>query len=133
DRNFWRRSAAALGVASVALAPFLVPYYIVSRLYGFKRRIDDVQAHSAHPINWLVAEGRNRLWRGFGAQFPDAAKFQMFPGLLAPFLALGELLLNGSDGSNSQTRNTGTAAVKVLRLLDATIIFFLALTMVAVG
>src|SRR6185369_7790214 len=96
---------------------------------------DDVQAHSAHPINWLVAEGRNRLWRGFGAQFPDAAKFQMFPGLLAPFLALGELLLNGSDGSNSQTRNTRTAAtaVKVLRVLDATIIFFLALAVFAVG
>jgi hypothetical protein len=135
DRNFWRRSAVALGAASVALAPFLVPYYLVSRLYGFKRRIDDVQAHSAHPINWLVAEGRNSLWRGFGAQFPDAAKFQMFPGLLAPFLALGELLLNGSNGSNSQTRNTRTAAtaVKLLRVLDATIIFFLALAMVAIG
>ena len=132
DRNFWRRSAAALGVASLALTPFLVPYYIVSRLYGFKRRIDDVQAHSAHPINWLVAEGRNRLWHGFGAQFPDAAKFQMFPGLLAPLLVLGELLLSGSD---HQTRTTKTAApaVKVLRVLDATIIFFLALAIVAVG
>src|SRR6185436_14101897 len=119
DRDFWRRGAAALGAASVALTPFLVPYYLVSRLYGFKRRIDDVQAHSAHPIHWLVAEGRNRLWRGFGAQFPDAAKFQMFPGLLAPLLALGELLLNGpdeSDGLDSQTRPTRAAAgaVKVL-------------------
>lgn len=138
DRNFWRRSAAALGAASVALTPFLVPYYFVSRLYGFKRRIDEVQAHSAQPIHWLVAEGRNRLWRGFGAQFPDAAKFQMFPGLLAPLLALGELLLNGSDGSDrldSQTRSTRTpaTAVKVLGVLDATIIFFLALAIVAVG
>jgi hypothetical protein len=132
DGNFWRRSAAALGAASVALTPFLVPYYIVSRMYGFRRRIDDVQAHSAQPIHWLVAESRNRFWRGLGAQFPDAAKFQMFPGLLAPLLAAGELLLNGSDHQALTSRGPATA-IRLLRLVDAAIVFFLTLSIFAVG
>jgi hypothetical protein len=132
DRDFWRRGAVGLGVASVALTPFIVPFYIVSRMYGFKRRIEEVKAHSAQPIHWLVAEGRNRLWRGLGSQFPDAAKFQMFPGLLAPLLALGELLLNGSDREGRATLKP-TGAAKILRALDTTIIFLFGLSIVAVG
>lgn len=131
DRDFWRRGAVGVGAASLALAPFMMPYYLVSRMYGFKRRIDDVQAHSAQPIHWLVAEGRNRVWRGFGSQFPDAAKFQMFPGLLAPLLALGELLLNVSDREARTQKRTGPT--KFLRGLDASIILLFALSIVAIG
>ncbi len=82
ERDFWRRGAAALGLASVALLPFMLPYYLVSKLYGFKRSIEEVKANSAWPIHWLSVENRNKLWNGMGVNIPDGAKFKLFPGLL---------------------------------------------------
>src|SRR2546421_4417379 len=64
NREFWVRSAVALGAASIGLLPFMLPYFIASRMYGFKRRTDEVRAHSAMPINWLVADVHNRFWNG---------------------------------------------------------------------
>ncbi len=89
----WRRGAAALGAASVALLPFTWPYYAASKLYGFQRTVADVQANSAWPIHWLSVEGRNRLWRGMGESFPDSHKFKLFPGLLPLLLSLAAVLL----------------------------------------
>lgn len=93
ERVFWLRGALALGLAGLALVPFLIPYYMVSKLYGFKRRIEEVRANSAWPIHWLSAEGRNKLWNGFGSELPDSNRFRLFPGLLPLLLSLAAILL----------------------------------------
>lgn len=93
DREFWRRSATALGLASLALVPFMLPYYIVSQLYGFKRSIEEVKANSAWPWHWLSVENRNKLWYGMGEQMELGARFKLFPGLLTLLFALASLVL----------------------------------------
>lgn len=132
SREFWRRGAAALGIASLALVPFVLPYYLASRLYGFKRRIDEVQAHSAHAVSWLVAEGRNNLWRGLGSSFPDSNKFQMFPGLLLLLLPLAELFLIGTPTIGGPGPRDLVRA-KWIRLLDVIAVIVLALLVLALG
>lgn len=93
DRNFWRRGVVALGLGSLALLPFLLPYYHVARLYHFERSIEEVKSWSARPIHWLAVDGRNRLWRGLGDNLAGVARFRLFPGLLPILLSLAAFLL----------------------------------------
>jgi hypothetical protein len=132
-REIWQRGAFALGVASLALAPFMLPYFIASKIYNFKRRVDEVKAHSALPMHWLVAEGRSKFWGGMGASFPDAGKFQMFPGVLPLLLPLAELLLVGSPKIRPATGGETTRGSKWIRPLDATAVVFFALSVLALG
>ena len=92
DREFWRRGAIALGFGSLALLPFMLPYYHAAKLYNFQRGIDEVKSWSAWPIHWLSAEPRNKVWHGLGDNLPDGAKFRLFPGLLPILLSLAALL-----------------------------------------
>src|SRR4029453_16101806 len=66
ESRFWRRGAVAIGAATVLLLPFFLPYVIASRLYGFKRSIEEIKANSAWPIHWLSVENRNKLWNRMG-------------------------------------------------------------------
>jgi hypothetical protein len=132
SREFWLRGAAALGIASLALGPFVLPYFLASRLYGFKRRIDEVRAHSAHVVSWLVAEGRNNLWRGMGSSFEDSNRFQMFPGLSLILLPLAELFLIGTPTIRSPG-SQDIARVKWVRRLDVILVLAFALSVLALG
>ena len=90
DRVGLRRGALALGIAGIALLPFLLPYQRVARLYGFTRTPDDAMVFSAHLKDWLSADSWNRTWRGLGA--PPASERALFPGsllLLLPLVSLG--------------------------------------------
>jgi len=102
DREFWRRSIVALGLAGLALLPFMLPYYIASKLYGFKRNITEVQYWSAWPSHWLAGERRNRLWRRLGDNLPDGGRHRLFPGLIPILLSLTALL---SVGRSKTFRN----------------------------
>lgn len=134
DRQFWIRSAAALSAASLGLLPFMLPYYIASKLYGFKRRFDEVRAHSAMPIHWMVADVHNRLWKGMGEKFYDANKFQMFPGLMALLLTLTELMWGASPSRNFQVSREAPAGVKKwTKPLDVLIVVAFALSIAAFG
>ena len=82
DREFWRRGLCAIGVAGVALLPFTIPYYLVSRIYGFTRTIQEVKDNSAWPIHWLSIHPRNALWSRIGPTITPYARFRLFPGLL---------------------------------------------------
>jgi hypothetical protein len=144
DREFWLRGAAAVGAASLLLAPFMLPYYLVSKLYGFKRSVEEVKANSAWPIHWLSVENRNRLWFGMGEAIKDGARFKLFPGLLTLLFSLAALLLveptkRGSRAEDAQdaevtggVRERGARRVWLTRL-DALVVFALALSILAVG
>lgn len=93
DREFWRRAAVALGLAALGLVPFMLPYYIASQLYGFKRSVEEVKANSAWPRHWLSVENRNKLWFGMGESMEGGASFKLFPGLLTLLFTAAPLLL----------------------------------------
>ncbi|HEY8225426.1 MAG TPA: hypothetical protein VIG25_09130 [Pyrinomonadaceae bacterium] len=133
EREIWRRGAIALGIASLALMPFLLPYFMASRLYGFKRRVDEVKAHSALPIHWLVADGRSKFWGGMGGSFPDAWKFQMFPGVLPLLFPLAEFFLIGHPKIVAPTDDDRTRNLNWIQALDALIVICFFVSVLALG
>jgi hypothetical protein len=130
EREFWRRGAAALGLAALGLVPFMLPYYIVSKLYGFKRSVEEVKANSAWPRHWLSVENRNKLWFGMGETMEGGARFKLFPGLLTLLCSFAEVLLVKPLPARAAREDTRH---EWLRRLDAFIIFAFAVSMLAVG
>jgi hypothetical protein len=102
DPKFWMRAGTTLCLASLLLLPFLLPLRWVAAEHGFIRTPEEVRHYSAHLINWLAAEDRNKVWRGLGAA-GNTTEMVLFPGLLAVLLALAAFLLPPllSRGSNS--------------------------------
>jgi hypothetical protein len=87
DRKFWLRAAVVLGIAAIALLPFLVPYAQVAHLYGLVRGAAEVNFFSARPINWLTVDWQNKFWKGLGSS-QYQTELALFPGLLPLLLTL---------------------------------------------
>ncbi len=132
DRAFWLRGATALGVASLVLLPFMLPYYFVMKLYGFVRSVDDVAVNSPTPIHWLVAEDRNRLWRGLGRGIADSGKHKLFPGLLPLLLALPAFLWPTGD-PRATVRSPNTSRKRPLTTLDVASFAAIVVALLAAG
>jgi hypothetical protein len=96
DRKFWLRGSIAAAASALALLPFMLPYLQVSRAYGFNWGVEVIARNSASASQWLVAEYRNRLWKGFGDSLMRNGG-KLFPGLIAPLFALAALLLPVAD------------------------------------
>jgi hypothetical protein len=134
DRQFWLRAAVALGVASIALLPFMLPYYYVSKLYGFTRSIEEVKANSAWPLHWLSGESRNKLWHRLGAHLPEGYKFQLFPGLLPILLSLVALLpIRPEKTYTEKTADESPSGNRSIRFLDATVLLLFVFAILAIG
>jgi len=93
ERAFWVRGVVALGAAGLMLVPFLLPYLWVSEMYGLRWPPGDFYHFSPSAVSWLAGEPRTKLWSTFGRHLPEAHR--MFPGLLAPLLALAALRFAG--------------------------------------
>jgi hypothetical protein len=134
ERHFWQRAAVALGIASLALLPFMLPYYIASKMYGFERSIDEIKTNSAWPIHWLSVEVRNKFWSGFGGKLTDGWKFKLFPGLLPLLFSLAAVLLVSPTARLApRDEDDGVKRKRLLRGLDALILFALAASVFAIG
>lgn len=133
DRQFWRRTAVAIGLASAALLPFMLPYYIVSKLYGFKRSIEEVKANSAWPIHWLSVENRNKLWNRMGEEITDGGRFKLFPGLLPIVFALTAMLAVSPTKHNAAIIDLSASRRRWLSWLDTLILVALMLSILAIG
>jgi hypothetical protein len=137
ERAFWRRGAVAIGSALVLLLPFFLPYFIASRLYGFKRSIEEIKNNSAWPIHWLSVESRNKLWSRMGDSITEGWKFKLFPGLLPILLSLVALLGRSEPETQtiySQSSITDpTAGRDWIRRLDAVIAIAFAFSIPAIG
>jgi hypothetical protein len=79
-----RRAALAAAVAIALLAPFLLPYLVVSREAGLNRSLEETARYSAELTDYFAAAGRfhfetwsRRFWQGDG----------LFPGLAGLLLA----------------------------------------------
>ncbi|HJQ32336.1 MAG TPA: hypothetical protein VJ866_09160 [Pyrinomonadaceae bacterium] len=144
---FWRRGLVSLGLAALALLPFMAPYFIVSKLYGFKRTIQEVKDNSAWPVHWLSVERRNKLWNGMGAGLPQGDKHKLFPGLLPLLFSLAALVLveparrmfGGGAADVDEGRREGASRDvwaerrRWVRRLDALVIVAFAVSLLAVG
>jgi len=133
DRQFWRRIAVALGVAGLALLPFMLPYYFVSKLYGFKRSIEEVKANSAWPIHWLSVENRNKLWNRMGEGIAGGSQFKLFPGLLPILFSIAAIRAFNPAGNTAISPGVALPRSKWLTRLDALILITFALSMPAIG
>ena len=91
DRRLWVRGAPALALSALLLLPFMLPYRRVAAEHGFVRRADEMVSFSATLNHWFAASRRSRLWDGLG-QNVMTEELALFPGLLAPLLALASLL-----------------------------------------
>jgi hypothetical protein len=92
DSALWRRGAVALGIAGIALLPFLVPYQRAAKLYKFVRSADEALVYSAKPQDWLSSDSRSKLWMDFHED-PTPWERALFPGLLLFLMPLAAVLL----------------------------------------
>jgi hypothetical protein len=74
DSQYWLRLVAALSLASLVLLPFLVPYQIVAREYGMRRRSSESLQGSATPLDWLSASERSAWYGGLGPAVSAASR-----------------------------------------------------------
>ena len=136
DWAFWRRGGVALGLASLALLPFLLPYSAAAKLYNFRRSIDEVKGESARAFHWLSADNRNRLWRGLGDHLPQGGRFRLFPGLLPILLSLAAwflAVLRVTPGKRAGDLAESPASPRWLWALDALAILALIIAVPALG
>jgi hypothetical protein len=133
ERDFWRRGAAAVALAALALAPFMYPYYLVSKLYNFKRSVQEVKDNSAWPVHWLSVERRNKLWSGMGSTLFQGERHKLFPGLLPLLFSLAALLLVEPLRRHAPAVEPDARARRWVRRLDVVALVALALAIPAAG
>ncbi len=91
-RRAWGRAVITVGLASLALVPFFLPYQRARSLYGLVRGSGEAAFYSARPIHWLTPDWNLKLWHGMGER-PPRGEFCLFPGFLLLTLALIGFLL----------------------------------------
>jgi hypothetical protein len=121
DIQFWKRASISLGIAAVLLLPFLLPVRQVAIEHGFLRTRQEVTQYSAHFINWIAAEPRTRVWNGLGSAGVDT-EMVLFPGLLAPLLAIGAFFLPPMRSPSPQSKSSSPANRIIIHLLDVIIV-----------
>lgn len=131
DRAFWLRAALAVGVATLLLLPFLIPYYRVSVMYGLRWEPWEFAFNSPSMIHWLGSESRNKVWHNFGAQLPGPHR--LFPGMLAPLLALAALRVRGGARQDSLADASDVRHSRILAALDSLIVIALVVAALARG
>jgi hypothetical protein len=126
-REFWLRGGVALLVATVALLPFLAPYYVVSIKYGLRWQPWEFAYNSPSMIHWLVSDPRNKLWQNLGANIPGGHK--LFPGMLAPLLAIAALRIKSKSRVSSESPIMRYLAIA----LEVTIVLAAVIGVLALG
>jgi hypothetical protein len=88
-----RALLAAAGLSAIALAPFLWPYYEVSRDQGLVRSVNEVALYSAGWRDYLVTGGRLHF-AAWSHRFFEG-RTALFPGITAAILAVVALANQG--------------------------------------
>ena len=81
---------AAAALASVVLAPFLYPYWLVHTEQGLVRSVGEVTRYSATWRDWLSTGGRLH-YEWWGQRWYAEALSSLFPGITVVLLALAAL------------------------------------------
>ena len=86
-----RALLAAGGLTSLALAPFLYPYWLVHTRQGLVRTFDEVAGYSATWRDWL-ATGSTLHYEWWSRQWFNSSTSASFPGFTVALLALACLV-----------------------------------------
>lgn len=122
DWALWRRGIVAVGLASLGLLPFLLPYARAAELYGFVRNPEETLFYSAKPIDWLVGEYRSKIWSKLNMAIRGPEK-ALFPGVLPPLLALAAFfLVEPASGTYEGEVAERRLLRRVVLFLDAVVI-----------
>ena len=133
DRRFWIRAGVTLAIATLLLLPFLLPVRRAAIEHGFSRTPQEISQYSARFINWLAAEERNQVWRGLGAA-AVVNEMVLFPGLLAPLLALAALLLPPKRRDEPRARDDLPRSKRIIvALLDGVAIIAGVIALLSLG
>jgi len=84
----WIRIGVCTLIALALLAPFLMPYARVAKLYGMTRNWEEAKHYSATLRDWLNPGITNRFYPRFFDSSRDP-ELWLFPGALGMLLALG--------------------------------------------
>jgi hypothetical protein len=134
DAQWWSRLGIAVMIASVALLPWLVPYWTVARESRMQRSWAETKPYSARWSDWFMAPRENRL---YGALVPDEAyepEHPLFPGVLVFMLAGAALVLvSRTDFAYEPLaeRDEWHAPRRGLHVMDAAIVVSLAIALFA--
>ncbi|HKG15573.1 MAG TPA: hypothetical protein VKB12_19795 [Pyrinomonadaceae bacterium] len=131
ERAFWVRGAVAVGLATLLLLPFLIPYYRVSLMYGLRWEPWEFAYNSPSMIHWLGSESRNKVWHNFGAALPGPHR--LFPGMLAPLLALAALRVRRRPRADSSIDSARSYDSRIFAVLDVLIVLALVVAALARG
>ena len=104
---------AAGAIATVAVAPFLWPYYVVSRDQGLTRTVEEVALYSAGWLDYLTTGGRLH-YAAWSSPFFDG-RTPLFPGVLGFVLAVAALATTASSGRPARSHDGGHCASSALR------------------
>src|SRR5438552_16776143 len=106
----WTRIAVCMLVALALMAPFLIPYARVAKLYGMQRSWGEAKHYSATLRDWLNPGTTNRFYARFVDTQIDPERW-LFPGALGMLLSVGTLaatctaLLRRADPQDSARRS----------------------------
>jgi hypothetical protein len=96
-------------IAAVVVAPFLWPYYVVSREQGLVRPLDEVRLYSAGWLDYLATAGRIHYdWWSYRV---FEGRTSLFPGVVAMLLALVGVM---DAGARKDPRVRMTAAIGIV-------------------
>jgi len=116
DRRTWMALSTAALAAAVVTAPFVLPYFRVSRELQLSRSLSETTRLSADVYSYATASVAERFW---GARLSDVfqkAEGELFPGAVPVLLALIGL----AWGERAQTeRQPGTWRTRTAWLLCA--------------
>ena len=130
DARFWLRLAAAMAISMAVLLPFLMPYKVVSDLYGMRRSEAESRGASATWNDWLIAPRENALYGRLPSDEDQHGERQLFPGAVMLFLAATAFLMTrGAPPTTAATQfRSAPRWLDAIIVLLALITFFGAVT-----
>ena len=116
----------AAAAATLACAPFLLPYRMAEKLYGMRRRIEEMEAVSAKPSDFLSAGSRNRLYGAITHRW-SRVEGDIFPGLIPMVLAIAAVFgLRRTHPADPTPPQAATSAARLRAALAMNLLILLA-------
>jgi len=98
DYRDYVKIAAATAVAIVLLLPFFLPYRAAMQQYHMRGDVEETRHYSAHAGDWLYVPSDSRFYASMQTNDgPDEPERRLFPGYIAPFLAVAVFLIPWGD------------------------------------
>lgn len=116
-------SGVAVVAAAVVVLPFYIPYKLASDLYGMRRGWGEIEAFSGRPIDFLTAGPQNKLYAPLTQKLAQP-EGDFFPGLSVVALAvIGAVLLwaRRPERSARQGSSASPGRRRLLLILDAAV------------